>query len=241
VIQYLGRNDTQVKIRGFRVELGEVEVRLAGNPLVRAAAVVAGDLEDGGRQLVAYVVLNAAMPDVDRTDDSAVSLLRGDLERHLPAFMIPNRFEVLQQMPVTFNGKIDRNALPAPSRNSPGPTPADSLVSSTEHVVADIWRQLLDIDAADLGAHANFFVLGGHSLLATRFVNAIRYKLGIALPLRLVFENPSIRPLAEAIDNYCNEEASAPGNDIDVILARIRQIKDASANAMSHQPDGMAP
>ena len=241
VIQYLGRNDTQVKIRGFRVELGEVEVRLASNPLVRAAAVVARDLEDAAGQLVAYVVLNAAMADVDTTGGAAVNLLRGDLERYLPAFMIPNRFEVLQQMPVTFNGKIDRNALPAPARNSPGLTPADALLSSTEHVVAEIWRQLLDIDAAGLDAHANFFVLGGHSLLATRFVNAIRYKLGIALPLRLVFENPSIRPLAKAIDNYCNEESRAPGNAIDVILARIRQIKGASADTVSHQPDGMVP
>jgi hypothetical protein len=167
-----------------------------------------------------------------------VTLLRSDLERHLPAFMIPNRFEFLEQMPVTFNGKIDRNALPAPSPKCPVPTPADTLGSSTEHVVADIWKQLLGI-SGDLGADAHFFALGGHSLLATRFVNAIRYKLGIALPLRVVFENPSIRPLAKTIDGYRQEEASAAGNDIEVILARIRQIKSSSANTASHQSDGI--
>ncbi|HEX7240208.1 MAG TPA: amino acid adenylation domain-containing protein, partial [Longimicrobiaceae bacterium] len=177
-LEYLGRIDFQVKVRGFRVELGEVEAALAGHPSVREAAVVA---RDGG--LVGYV---------------AGSVTAGELREHLraslPEYMVPSAYVVLERLPLTRNGKVDRRALPAPEASS-GTIVAPR--TPAEEVLAGIWAEVLSVER--VGAEDDFFALGGHSLLATRVVSRVREAFGVELPLRALFEAPTVAALAERV------------------------------------------
>ncbi|MEW5929248.1 MAG: amino acid adenylation domain-containing protein [Gemmatimonadota bacterium] len=191
-LEYLGRLDTQVKVRGFRVEPGEVELVLAGLPGVREAAVVARD-----GQLVAYVVPQAG------AEPSAAGLRAGARER-LPEHMVPAAFMVLDRLPLTPNGKLDRRALPAPRWES-----AEYVAprTPTESALAAIWAEVLGV--ARVGVSDGFFDLGGHSLLATRVISRVREELDVEVPLRALFEAPTVEALAGRVEAERGSERAA--------------------------------
>ncbi|HVR95695.1 MAG TPA: non-ribosomal peptide synthase/polyketide synthase, partial [Thermoanaerobaculia bacterium] len=178
-IEFLGRTDHQVKIRGFRIELGEIEAVLLTLPAVREAVVLARD-----RRLVAYVV-----------GDSMADALRQGLCEQLPESMVPAAFVLLPALPLTSSGKVDRKALPAPEwRNEESYAAPRTQV---EEILADLWAELLGLDR--VGVHDHFFALGGHSLLATQVVSRVRQVLGVEVPLRSLFEAPTVAGLAERV------------------------------------------
>jgi amino acid adenylation domain-containing protein len=188
-IEFLGRTDDQVKIRGFRVEPGEVAAALAEHAGVREAAVVAREAGPGDRRLVAYLVEDPARP----VDDES---LRRHLAERLPAYMVPAAFVRLPELPLTPAGKVDRRALPEPERYGAerGQTPPRGPVES---LLADLFAEVLG--AASVGVHDDFFRLGGHSLLATRVIARLRDRLGVELPLRALFEAPTVAGLAARV------------------------------------------
>ncbi|HEX3131568.1 MAG TPA: amino acid adenylation domain-containing protein [Thermoanaerobaculia bacterium] len=177
-LEILGRIDHQVKVRGFRIELEEVEAALASCPGVsRAVAAV----RDGS--LVAWVVGQHPGP---------------ELARRLPAFMIPSRISVVDALPLTPNGKVDRRALPDPE---PIAIVGEAPSSPIEVGVAEIWRRVLEIDLeTGVGRDQSFFELGGHSVLAARVISRINESFGIQLPLRAMFESPTVASLAKLLD-----------------------------------------
>jgi amino acid adenylation domain-containing protein/non-ribosomal peptide synthase protein (TIGR01720 family) len=191
-IEYLGRNDTQLKIRGFRIEPGEIEAALAAHPLVGAAAVIAPRGPDGMPRLVAYV----SAPDGAR--DGLSPLLRAHLRERLPEYMVPAQIVVLDALPLTRNGKLDVAALPAPADEAAG---ADARPSTPlQQIVAAVWSDVLGVAIGTLGLHDDFFERGGHSLLAAQVVSRLRAELAVELPLRTLFEAPTIAELAAAIE-----------------------------------------
>ncbi|HLL85120.1 MAG TPA: condensation domain-containing protein, partial [Longimicrobium sp.] len=191
VLEYGGRLDEQVKVRGQRIEPGEVEAVLLSHSNVTEAAVVAlGEAED--KRLVAYVVAR------DELDTAA---LRTHAEARLPAYMVPSAFVVLEQLPLTPNGKLDRRALPAPEFRAAAAYTAPR--TPTEETLAAIWAEVLGIER--VGVEDGFFELGGHSLLATRVVARAQAAFGVELPLRLVFEHPTVATLAAHLETLRRE------------------------------------
>ncbi|HEX7240243.1 MAG TPA: amino acid adenylation domain-containing protein, partial [Longimicrobiaceae bacterium] len=198
-LECLGRTDEQVKVRGFRIEPGEVEAALEAHPSVRAAVVVAqgGASGAGDRRLVGYVVAaegGAASP----------AALREHLRARLPEYMVPSALVVLERFPLTPNGKLDRKALPAPEPD--GDAGGVEPRTPTEEVVAGIFAGVLG--AERVGVHDNFFELGGHSLLATRAVSRVRQVFGVEVPLRALFEGPTVAELAGRVEEM--RRAGAP-------------------------------
>jgi amino acid adenylation domain-containing protein len=190
-IECLGRVDHQVKIRGFRIELGEIESALAEHPAIREAVVIAREDEPGNKRLAAYLVAQ----DLSTYDGGE---LFDYLKGVLPSYMMPAAFVLLDALPLTPNGKIDRRALPVPERA--GHRREDAFVaprSPVEEVLAEIWAEVLGVDR--VGAHDNFFELGGHSLLATQIVSRVQETFQTGLPLRAVFEEPTVAALAAAM------------------------------------------
>ncbi|TQF10135.1 amino acid adenylation domain-containing protein, partial [Myxococcus llanfairpwllgwyngyllgogerychwyrndrobwllllantysiliogogogochensis] len=192
-LEYLGRLDFQVKLRGFRVELGEVESLLGQQPSVREAVAVVREDSPGDKRLVAYVTPRAGVSlDTD--------VLRGALEARLPAHMVPSAFVVLDALPLTSNGKVDRGALPA-QEASKGSRDAARVEprTQTEELLAGLFAQVLGVPR--VGATEDFFELGGHSLLATQLASRVRAVLGMELPVRVLFEAPTVQALASRLDN----------------------------------------
>ncbi|MEG4634709.1 amino acid adenylation domain-containing protein [Microcoleus sp. AR_TQ3_B6] len=190
-IEYLGRIDNQVKIRGFRIELGEIEAAIAEYPGVRETAVIAREDVPDQKYLAAYIVPNHSYA-------IATSELRGFLKQKLPDYMIPGVFVVLDALPLTPNGKVDRRALPAPEFQ---PELQQSLLAPRtpiEEMLTSIWADVLRIEV--VGVHHNFFELGGHSLLATQVISRVRDTLAVELPLRSLFEAPTIAELASRVE-----------------------------------------
>jgi acyl carrier protein len=187
---YLGRIDDQVQIRGFRVELGEIKTRLLAHPAIREVEVIARVGSAAALELIAYYVPKA---DVD-----AVTLRR-HVGAALPEYMVPSSFIALDALPLTSNGKVDRRALPEPT-GSNAAVGVEYLAprTPTEEKVAAIYAAVLRCDA--VGAHHGFFDLGGHSLLATQLVSRVRETFGVELPLRHVFESPTVAAFAAVID-----------------------------------------
>ncbi len=189
-LEFRGRADTQVKLRGHRIELGEVEAALRGLPGVRdAAAMVREDLP-GDRRLVGYFV-----PDEKRL---AAFDIRSALAEKLPEFMVPQEIEELEALPLTVNGKIDREALPAPTRRARTEAGSGDPRGPVEEAVAEIWKEILGVERA--GVHDGFFDAGGHSLLAMRLLNRAREVFRVGLPLRGFFEEPTIAGLARMVE-----------------------------------------
>jgi natural product biosynthesis luciferase-like monooxygenase protein/amino acid adenylation domain-containing protein/non-ribosomal peptide synthase protein (TIGR01720 family) len=190
-LEFLGRVDHQVKIRGHRIEVGEIEVALNEHVSVREAVVIARESAPGEKDLVAYVVPEGTAP--------AAGEWRRFLKEKLPDYMIPSIFVNLDAMPLTPNGKIDRKALPAPdqSRRELG---AEFVAprTPTEQLLASIWCDVLRTE--QVGVFDNFFELGGHSLLATQLVSRVREVFGVELPLRSLFESPTIAGLALSVE-----------------------------------------
>ncbi|MDT7807858.1 MAG: hypothetical protein QOJ70_1671, partial [Acidobacteriota bacterium] len=194
-VEFIGRRDEQVKLRGFRIELGEVEGVLAAHAAVREAVVMARD--DGPRgekALVAYV----------RADDGArlsVAELRKHLSERLPEYMVPAAYVMLDAMPLNANGKVDRRALPAPDWARGGRENAERGVRTpVEELLRGIWAEVLGIEASGIGTEDDFFELGGHSLIATLVISRIREIFKVELSLRVVFQWPTLRELAEQVE-----------------------------------------
>ncbi|PTL74976.1 non-ribosomal peptide synthetase, partial [Vitiosangium sp. GDMCC 1.1324] len=190
-LEYLGRTDFQVKVRGFRIELGEIETVLDKHPGVRQVVVVAREDRPGDKRLVAYLT-----PSGQQVPSAAE--LRTHLKQHLPEHMVPSTFVVLEQLPLTPNGKINRKALPAPE--APQDSGAEYIAprTPTEEKLALIWAEVLAVPR--VGAEDNFFELGGHSLLATRVLSRLRTAFEVELPVRALFEAPTLSALALKID-----------------------------------------
>ncbi|MEG4044872.1 amino acid adenylation domain-containing protein [Microcoleus sp. Pol17_C1] len=194
-IEFIGRVDRQVKLRGFRIELGEIEAGLSHHPSVREAAVLLQENEPGNQRLVAYIVSHSKL---SVQDSQLIESLRSFLKEKLPEYMIPSAFVVLKALPLTPNGKIDRQALPAPSVAA---NFTDTFVGPRtpgEEILAGIWSQLLNLKK--VGIHDNFFELGGHSLLITQLLAKVRESFQVELPLRVLFEAPTVAGLAEKIE-----------------------------------------
>ncbi|MET0395315.1 MAG: amino acid adenylation domain-containing protein, partial [Longimicrobiaceae bacterium] len=191
-LEFLGRVDFQVKIRGFRIEPGEVEAALLRHPEVRDSAVVAREDRPGEPRLVAYVVPEpGAAP--------ARDALRAWLRERLPEHMVPGALVVVDALPRTPEGKTDRRALPAP--DSAPDDPAESAPRTPEEeILAGIWAEVLGVER--VGIHDDFFQLGGHSLLATRVVSRVRALLGAELPLRALFESPTVAGIAAGLRSH---------------------------------------
>ncbi|WNG56955.1 amino acid adenylation domain-containing protein [Archangium gephyra] len=203
-LEFLGRRDEQVKVRGFRVELGEIETALAKHPGVGEAVVVARDEGASGKRLVAYVVPTSPLPSGEGRGEGATGPglnpeeLRTWLEQTLPVHMVPSAFVRLEALPLTPNGKVDRQALPEPELEAVG---AEYVAPRTalEELVAEVWASLLGVRR--VGAHDHFFELGGHSLLATRVVSRLREVLRVELPVRALFESPTVAELARRLES----------------------------------------
>jgi len=190
-IEFLGRNDFQVKLRGFRIELGEIEARLAEHPGVREAVVLARADGTGETGLVAYYI-----PGVGTEPE--IADLKAYLAALLPDYMVPAAYLQLETWPLTPNGKLDRKALPAPDGAAYATRGYVAPVGSAEQALAELWSEVLGVEK--VGRHDSFFDLGGHSLMATRLVSRIRATIGLDLPLRLLFEAPSIQQIVGHID-----------------------------------------
>jgi amino acid adenylation domain-containing protein len=189
-LEFVGRLDAQVKIRGFRIEPGEIEAALGAQADVREARVVVREDVPGEKRLVAYVVPAA--------EGGAVGeALRAHLRREMPEYMVPAAVIVLDRLPLTANGKLDVRALPAPELGG-GEARYVAPRTPVEAALAEIWAELLGVER--VGAEDGFFDLGGHSLLATRLVSRIRAAFGVELPLRALFEGPTVARVAERVE-----------------------------------------
>lgn len=195
-IEFLGRIDNQVKIRGFRIELGEIEAVLSQHPAVRETVVIAAEEIAGDKQLVAYIVPNQEQIPTQSAQKLAL-LLRQFLKENLPEYMVPKAYVILESLPITPNGKVDRRALKAPDITFDKP---DYVAPRTqvEDLLVEIWAKILGKE--QVGIHDNFFELGGHSLLATQLVSRIRDTFKIDLPVRNLFEAPTVEQLAKYIE-----------------------------------------
>jgi len=193
-LDFLGRADHQVKVRGFRIELGEIEAALEAHPEIERAVVLARG-EEGGRRLVAWLVPRGG---VAAGADLAIPELREELGRSLPDYMIPSAWMLLEDLPLTPNGKVDRRALPDPEG---GRLDLGAVYiaprSALEELVAGIWADVLRLER--VGVEESFFALGGHSLLATQVVSRIGEALEIEVPLRRLFETPTVAGLCATL------------------------------------------
>ncbi|WP_371876471.1 non-ribosomal peptide synthetase [Pseudoduganella chitinolytica] len=238
-VEYLGRNDFQVKIRGFRIELGEIETQLARIAGVREAVVLAREDVPGEKRLVAYVVMEPGLaPDAPAW--------RAQLGQALPEYMLPAAFVPLDALPQTPNGKLDRKALPAPSGHAFVQRAYEATIGAIETTLAQIWSDLLGVER--VGRHDNFFELGGHSLLAVRLVSQLRERLGIELPLSVLFTHPRLADLALDVAQAGQQTLSAIGKadrsaPLPLSLAQQRlwfiSRVDARASKAYHVPDAV--
>ena len=210
IIDYLGRLDHQVKIRGLRIELGEIEQQLKQLPEVNDAVVVAHH-SDAGDQLVAYV-----SADSDNRDG-----WRQSLAEVLPEYMVPSLFMVLESLPLSPNGKLDRKALPEPqwqAREYRAPQ------TDSEQQLASLWEELLG--QSPVGLDDNFFALGGHSLLATRVVATLRDRWSVEVPLRALFEADTLQALAALVDEHNGDAKQQEQDDLSAMADLLDDLED---------------
>jgi len=237
-IEFLGRIDQQVKLRGFRIELGEIENAIRDKvPQIKDVLVMVRGEKESEKKLTAYIVAG---------NELDVPALRSNLGKVLPDYMIPAAFVQLDKMPLTPNGKIDRKALPEPghdrsqlSREFVAPR------NDYEKTVAAIIGELLNIER--VGVHDNFFELGGHSLLATKFVSRVRDELGVELPLRALFENPTVEGVALALagpearrldeDEPEIEAAERGDEDLSALLGELEGLSEEEVRALLDEED----
>jgi amino acid adenylation domain-containing protein len=235
-IEYLGRNDFQVKIRGFRIELGEIEAKLSACNGVREAVVMAREDGAGGKRLVAYLLAKSG-------EVPTAAELRTQLAQELAEYMIPGAFVTMDAWPMTPSGKLDRRALPAPDQSSVAVREYVVPEGEIEQTLAGIWQTLLGLDR--VGRDDHFFEIGGHSLLAVQLVTHVRASLGIELPLRTIFAQPTLAGLAQSLSAQDRvEQITIPRADRDAPLPLswaqqrlwfIDQL-DGAAGAAYHMP-----
>lgn len=212
-LEYLGRRDSQLKIRGYRLELSEIEASILQLPEVRSAAVTVDTEHPTGPRLIAYLTMQQSLQQIvfdelSETDDSQrnfelkqnalIQSLRTALKLQLPDYMIPSVFMLLEQLPLLPNGKVDKQALPKPRQSDTHNEVYVAASTATEQTLTEIWQEVLQL--SQIGVLDNFFMLGGHSLLATKLISLIRQRLSAELPLKLLFEKPTIAALALEID-----------------------------------------
>ncbi|HEU4964843.1 MAG TPA: amino acid adenylation domain-containing protein [Bacilli bacterium] len=213
-LAYLGRIDQQVKIRGHRIELGEIQTLLLQQSSVREAAVIDGTDKSGTKRLVAYLVPSRTEEELDPQAISAT------LREQLPEYMVPDAYVFLDRLPLTHNGKLDRRALPEPDfvlRDASVEYVAPR--NEREAKIARIWSELLQVEP--VGVHDNFFALGGHSLLATVLASRVRQEYQVELPLRKLFETPTVAAVAAAIEASAEQQTAPPQEG--KIVARGRE------------------
>ena len=202
-IEFLGRIDDQVKIRGYRIELGEIEATLGQHAGIQQAVVLAREDSPGDRRLVSYAV--AAPGSTPSASD-----LRTFLLQRLPEYMVPSIFVSLESLPLTANGKLDRKALPAPDQTRPDLSETIAPPRTPiEEILASIWAEVLKLD--EVGIHDNFFHLGGHSLLAIQVISRMRNNFRMDLPVRTLFEAPTIAQLAARLEHPSKPMVSSNG------------------------------
>ena len=207
-LHFVGRNDSLLKLRGFRIDLGDVECALRQVPGVFDACVSLhrGRLGDG---LVAYVATEVA-------DGATAATVEAGLRERLPDYMVPAAFVMLEQLPRTPNGKIDRKALPAPDDRAEGAAAYEPPASEIERSIADVWRELLGLE--NVGRNDNFFSLGGHSLLAVRVLGRLAQRFEVVVPLAGMFAHPTLEGLARVVaEDMASHPACLPSPPIDVI------------------------
>ncbi|HEU4881057.1 MAG TPA: amino acid adenylation domain-containing protein [Longimicrobium sp.] len=197
-LEFVGRLDEQVKIRGFRVEPGEIEARLLEHAGVRGAVVTVREEAPGDRRLVAYYLADEPV---------AVDALKAHLSDRLPGYMVPAAYVLMDTYPLTPNGKVDRQALPAPEGDAYAAHEYAAPVSGIEEAVAAIWAELLG--AERVGRRDQFFELGGHSLLAVRVVSRVRQVLGVEAELGDLFVRPVLADFARGLETAARAEAPA--------------------------------
>ncbi|MEM7129528.1 MAG: amino acid adenylation domain-containing protein [Chloroflexota bacterium] len=195
-IEFMGRLDHQVKLRGFRIELGEIESYLSQHEQVQESMVLALDDPQGNKRLIGYIVTTTDQS--TNNQDELADALRSHLRSHLPDYMVPSGFVLLDEMPLTPNGKVDRKALTGLADEALGSS-VEYVAPRTaeEEALVALWQEVLQSEP--IGIHDNFFELGGHSLLATQLISHIRSELEIELPLRALFEGPTVAELAIAL------------------------------------------
>jgi amino acid adenylation domain-containing protein len=220
---FLGRVDHQVKVRGNRIELGEIEAVLAQHPAVRQAVIVAREDEPGNKRLVAYLV-------ADEHAAPAAGDIRKFIRERLPDYMVPSAFMMLDAMPLTPNGKINRNALPAPDQSYEASQENFVEASSPlEKLLAELWGEVLGRDC--VGINDNFFEMGGHSIMATQLVYKIQQLLPVEISLRSIFEAPTIAELSKVIALSSNESNDEEQNLLSEMLAELEQMPDETLGA----------
>jgi iturin family lipopeptide synthetase A len=220
-IEYLGRRDQQVKVRGFRIELGEIELALAGHPSVQEAVVVADDDPLGNKKLVAYIV-------PWREESPSTSVLRAHLKGSLPQYMIPAVFVLLDTIPLTSHGKVDRRALPSPAMNGSEDDNYVAPRTATEEVLARIWSDVLHVQR--VGVDDSFFDLGGHSLLASQLLMQIRQTLRVELSLAQLFDAQTVGALARRLIAL----EKTPGQ-VEKIAELRQRVQAMSADEVGHE------
>ena len=226
-VEFLGRLDHQVKLRGFRIELGEIESVLNEHPSIRESVVILREDIDGDKKLVGYLVTENGV-------ELADSDLRHFLQEKLPAYMIPSEFVSLEQMPLTPNGKVDRQSLPALagkqlSRDKNYVIPRTPLEDS----LAGIWAEVLQLER--VGADDNFFELGGHSLIATRVISQIRDRLQMEISLQDFFNSPTVSELAQRIEIGISTEPRERLSSI-VRVPRVRVRHPGKTDSLGISP-----
>jgi amino acid adenylation domain-containing protein len=230
-IEYLGRNDYQVKIRGFRIELGEIEAQLARHEHIKEAAVVAREDAPGGKRLVAYIVPRESH---DGASDLGAEDLRIHLRASLPDYMVPSAFVILDRMPLTLNGKLDRRALPLPNDDAYASREYVPPHGEVEESVAQIWQDLLRIDR--IGRRDNFFELGGHSLLVMQAVARIESQWSIEVPIQSMFECPTLSEFAAHTEELRNSRLlgriAAGGAEVEDLLETLASMSESRAREL---------
>ncbi|MCA1600240.1 MAG: amino acid adenylation domain-containing protein, partial [Acidobacteria bacterium] len=232
-LEFLGRLDNQVKVRGYRIELGEIEVVLNQHPTVRETVVVVRGEGGSDKRLVAYLVACEGSAALNTSE------LRSYLRGRLPEYMVPQSFALLNEMPLTSNGKVDRRALPEHDGGRPA-MDAEYVGPRTgvEEEMARIWVEVLGVK--QVGVYDNFFELGGHSLLATRVVSRVRKNMEVELPLRAIFEEPTVAGLAVAVTERRGGRQDSPivkmeranrGN-AGQLLEMLDQLSDEEVNSL---------
>ena len=199
-LEYVGRNDRQVKLRGYRIELGEVEALLCTHPAVKDAVAVVRRLTDGGQQLLAYVRVTDAAP--------AAGEIREFIERRAPRQLVPGAIIPLDAWPLTSNGKLAIERLPAPEHLLDQAAPGFRGVTETK--VAELMSEVLEVDV--VSSTSSFFDLGGHSLLATQLISRVRQAFRVELSLRTVFDHRTVAELAQAVEQAQAESSSRSGS-----------------------------
>jgi hypothetical protein len=207
-LEFLGRIDDQVKLWGHRIELGEIQTVLRKHPAVAHCVVQLREDHPGDKRLIGYYVVSSGQA-------ANAAELKRHLRAQLPDYMVPASFQELSQLPLTPSGKVDRRALPAPDEHRPElDTPYVAPRDALEEQLTAIWAGLLRVER--VGVHDNFFGLGGHSLLAMQAATRINQNCHVLLPLRTMFEFPTVAGVAVAVRNLQGTQVSTAGPQVRV-------------------------